>query len=301
MSVNLDLHPSRRWPDPAALLRLIKPVTWFPPMWAYACGLVSAGAWPEGSWSVALLGLLLAGPIVCGMSQAANDWCDRHVDAINEPGRPIPSGRVPGRWGLWVALAMTALALLVGRALGPWGFGATCVAVAAAWAYSVEPLRVKRSGWWGPMLVAFAYEGLPWFTGAAILSQGAPSFFVVVIAALYATGAQGIMVLNDFKAVEGDRATGIRSMVVLKGPAVAARIACSVMILPQALVVALLLIWTQPLHAAAILVLIVAQVGLMRRFLADPTGRALWYSAAGVPFYVAGMMVAALAIRGLAL
>jgi chlorophyll synthase len=45
------------------------------------------------------LGMVLAGPVVCGMSQAANDWCDRHVDAVNEPTGPIPSGRIPGAGG----------------------------------------------------------------------------------------------------------------------------------------------------------------------------------------------------------
>ena len=100
MSVTGILHP-RQYPDPAAALQLIKPITWFPPMWAFACGAVSSGVSPDGEWGRLALGVLLAGPIVCGMSQAANDWCDRHVDAINEPDRPIPSGRVPGRWGLW--------------------------------------------------------------------------------------------------------------------------------------------------------------------------------------------------------
>lgn len=66
-------------------------------MWAFACGAVSSGASLGGKADRLLLGVLLAGPVVCGMSQAANDWCDRHVDAINEPERPIPSGRVPGR------------------------------------------------------------------------------------------------------------------------------------------------------------------------------------------------------------
>jgi len=94
-----------------------------------------------------LLGVVLAGPVVCGMSQAANDWCDRHVDAINEPHRPIPSGRIPGRWGLWIALAMSGLSLVIGWFLGPWGFGTTIVGVLATWAYSVEPIRLKRSGW----------------------------------------------------------------------------------------------------------------------------------------------------------
>lgn len=86
------------------ILELLKPITWFPPMWAFACGVVASGASLATTWPVALLGVMLAGPLVCGMSQAVNDWFDRHVDAINEPQRPIPSGRMPGRWGLYVAL-----------------------------------------------------------------------------------------------------------------------------------------------------------------------------------------------------
>ena len=54
-------------------------------MWAYLCGVVASGSDPTGRWWLVLLGVFLAGPVVCGMSQAANDWCDRHVDAINEP------------------------------------------------------------------------------------------------------------------------------------------------------------------------------------------------------------------------
>ena len=44
-------------------------------------------------------GVALTGPLVCGTSQAVNDWYDRHVDAINEPGRPIPSGAYSGPLG----------------------------------------------------------------------------------------------------------------------------------------------------------------------------------------------------------
>ena len=62
-------------------------------------------------------GVLLAGPLVCATSQAVNDWFDRHVDAINEPNRPIPSGRMPGRWGLYIAVAWTVLSLLVASAI----------------------------------------------------------------------------------------------------------------------------------------------------------------------------------------
>jgi len=290
----------RSLPEPRALLRLVKPVTWFPPVWAYLCGSVSAGVALGDNWPLVLYGMLLAGPVVCGMSQAANDWCDRHVDAVNEPDRPIPSGRVPGRWGLWIALLMTALALAMGWALGPWGFGATVVAVLAAWAYSAEPVRLKRSGWWGPGLVGLSYEGLPWLTGAAVLLGTAPRFETVVIAALYAFGAHGIMTLNDFKALEGDRLHGVRSLPVVLGPEVAAQIACTVMAMAQALVVALLMIWGAPMHALAVAALLAGQVAAMRVLFRDPKGKAPWYNGTGVVMYVTGMMVAAFALRGLA-
>lgn len=281
------------------MLRLIKPITWFPPMWAYLCGVVSSGAALGGSWTLVVLGIVLAGPIVCGMSQAANDWCDRHVDAINEPDRPIPSGRIPGRWGLWIALAMTVLSLLVGWQLGPWGFGATVIAVTAAWAYSAEPIRAKKSGWWGPGLCGLAYETLPWITGAAVLSAGAPASEILIIALLYGLGAHGIMTLNDFKALEGDAKMGVNSLPVTLGPARAAKVACWGMAVPQMVVIGLLLNWGKPWHAAIISALLIAQFAGMRVLMRDPKGRAPWYQGTGITLYVAGMMVAAIALRSI--
>lgn len=309
MSVTTDLtHPDtgipatapRRMPEPRAVLTLLKPITWFPPMWAYACGVVSVGVPLSGNWFLLVLGVILAGPIVCGMSQAANDWCDRHVDAINEPDRPIPSGRIPGRWGMWIAIIMSVFAAFVGLALGPWGFGATLVAITAAWAYSVEPIRMKRSGWWGPGLVGLSYESLPWFTGAAVLSAGAPSWPVVIIALLYGIGAHGIMTLNDFKALEGDRQMGVNSLPVTLGPERAAKLACVIMALPQIAVIGLLFYWDATYYAVAIIVSLALQLAAMRVLLHDPKAKAPWYNGTGVMLYVLGMMVTAFALRGIA-
>ena len=298
MTEYIPIEP-RRLPEPMAMLLLLKPITWFPPMWAFLCGIVSSGASVTGHWVLIIMGLVLAGPIVCGMSQAANDWCDRHVDAINEPDRPIPSGRIPGKWGLWIAWAMSALSLLVGYQLGPWGFAATIFGVLAAWAYSAEPLRLKISGWWGPGLVGLCYEGLPWFTGAAVLSAGAPDWRIILLAGLYALGAHGIMTLNDFKATEGDRQLGINSLPVTLGSDRAARLACWIMGVPQGAIIALLILWDRPVFAAIIAALLAAQFWAMRVMLTDPKARAPWYNATGVSMYVSGMMISAIALRGL--
>lgn len=289
----------RKYPEPVALLRLIKPITWFPPIWAYLCGSVATGVSLWENLGLVLVGMILAGPIVCGMSQAANDWCDRHVDAVNEPDRPIPSGRVPGRWGLWIALAMTGFALGVGSILGPWGAAATLIGIAAAWAYSAEPIRLKRSGWWGPGLVGLSYEGLPWFTGSAVLLGALPSWQNMLLALLYALGAHGIMTLNDFKALEGDRLHGVRSLPVVLGPERAAQVACAVMIAAQVGAAGLLFAWAQPFHATAVVALILGQMAAMRVLMRDPKARAPWYNGTGVVLYISGMMISAFALRGM--
>ena len=50
------------------------------------------------------------------------------------------------------------------------------------------------------------------------MSAGAPSWRVLlIVAALYSLGAHGIMTLNDFKSVEGDRRMGIRSLPAMLG------------------------------------------------------------------------------------
>jgi len=293
-------HASAALPQPAAVLELLKPITWFAPMWAFGCGVVSAGQPVAGRWHLVALGVLLAGPMVCGMSQAVNDWYDRHVDAINEPGRPIPSGRIPGRWGLYIAIAWTIASLAVASQLGPYGFAAAVLGIALAWAYSAPPLRLKRNGWWSSAVCGACYETLPWITGAAVMATAAPDLRIVLVAALYGIGAHGIMTLNDFKSVEGDRATGIGSLPVRLGAARAARLACWVMALPQLAVIALLVGWDAPMHAAIVAALLAAQFALMPRLLRDPRAQAPWYNATGTSLYVLGMLAAAFALRGLA-
>jgi chlorophyll synthase len=281
------------------VLELLKPITWFPPMWAFACGVVSAGVPLRDQWPVLLLGVVLAGPLLCAASQAVNDWFDRHVDAINEPQRPIPSGRVPGRWGLYIAVGWSLLSLAVATLLGPWVFAAAALGVALSWAYSAPPLRLKRNGWYGNAAVGLSYESLAWITGAAaVLGGGAPAAPVLLLALLYGIGAHGIMTLNDYKSIEGDRRSGVGSLPARLGPRTAAWLACGFMALPQLAVVLLLLDWQRPWHALGVAAVLAVQLAMMARFVRQPVERALWLSAFGVNFYVAGMMIAAFAARG---
>jgi chlorophyll/bacteriochlorophyll a synthase len=286
-------------PAPSAVAELLKPITWFPPMWAFACGAVASGAAAGDRLGLVVAGVVLAGPLVCATSQAVNDWFDREVDAINEPNRPIPSGRMPGRTGLYVAWVWTALSLLSAWLLGPWVFAAAGLGLALAWAYSAPPLRLKQNGWWGNAACGLCYEGLAWVTGAAVMAGGAPSAASLLLAGLYSLGAHGIMTLNDFKSIEGDKRMGVGSLPVKLGVRRAALTASWVMVIPQVIVVGTLFVWGTPWHACILLGLILAQALMMRRFVQAPIERALWLSGMGVPLYVGGMLVAALALRSI--
>lgn len=287
-----------RFPAIRDVVELTKPVTWFPPMWAFMCGVISSGVSLADSWFFLVAGIVLTGPLVCGTSQVINDYCDRHVDAINEPGRPIPSGRVPGRWPVWIALFGSGISLALAAALGPWVLLATCIALFSGWVYSSPPFRFKRSGWIGPLVCALSYEGLSWFTGASVMVGGLPSQTTFIILLFYSLGAHGIMTLNDFKAVDGDRATGLRSLPVTMGVRGAAAFACAVMAAAQVAVIAILYFEDLMLPAFIVGLFTVIQLGLMVRLIDDPARYAPWYNATGVSLYVLGMLAAALGLGG---
>ncbi len=285
-------------PKLKVVAELLKPITWFPPMWAYACGVISTGESVELYWGKVIWGIVLAGPMVCACSQACNDWFDRHVDAINEPNRPIPSGRMPGKWGLGLAIAWTLLSLFWAWWLGVWAFRAAALGLLFAWAYSAPPLRFKQNGWIGNAACALSYEGLAWLTGAAVmLGNEYPSKAIFGFALIYSFGAHGIMTLNDFKAIEGDRLMKVNSLPVLMGPKGAAWMASLIMILAQWSAAVLLLNAGQSNSAWTVFLLSMCQLPLMYKFVKDPIAKALSVSAFGVPLFVSGMMVSAFALR----
>jgi chlorophyll synthase len=129
------------------------------------------------------------------------------------------------------------------------------------------------------------------------MSANSPNLRTLVVALLYSAGAHGIMTLNDFKSVRGDRRMGIASLPVQLGVEAAAIIACFIMAVPQLIVVLLLFVWGHPYHATVVALLWLAQLALMDPFLEQPVRRAEWYSATGVSLYVLGMLVTAVALR----
>jgi chlorophyll/bacteriochlorophyll a synthase len=277
---------------------LMKPVTWFAPAWAFLCGAIASGglSWEVQPLARLAVGLLMAGPVLTGLSQVVNDYCDRDVDAINEPHRLIPSGRVSLRHVYLLTVILTwlgtSIALFLGGKVALYvGLGLIC-----ALAYSLKPFRAKRNGWVGNALVAISYEGLAWMAGHVAFGQLTGQS--VAIALLYSLGAHGIMTVNDFKSMAGDTLMGIRSIPVQYGKVVAARLVVITMGLAQLGVIALLLLWGHPVAAGVVFALLALQSIPNVRFIRDPEHNEVFFNATAIMLFVWGMLAAAIGLAG---
>jgi chlorophyll synthase len=277
-------------------MQLMKPVTWFAPAWAFLCGAVASGAlgWEPTTIGRLLLGILMAGPILTGLSQVVNDYCDRDVDAINEPNRLIPSGRITLSHVYTLTAILTWLGVTIALGLGREvalfvGLGLFC-----AISYSARPIRGKRNGWVGNTLVAISYEGLAWMAGHAAFAT--LTWQSVAIALLYSLGAHGIMTVNDFKSIQGDIRMGIRSIPVQYGKVMAARLVVITMGLAQIGVIALLYLWGHPIAATVVLVLLALQSIPNVRFIRDPEHNEVFFNATAIMLFVWGMLAAAIGL-----
>ena len=95
---------------------------------------------------------LMFGPFGTGFSQSVNDCFDLELDRINEPTRPIPSGRLSEKEGLWNSIISLLLAIGFGVFLGIHIGGVRGMVIVAsifaalfvAYIYSAPPLKLKK-------------------------------------------------------------------------------------------------------------------------------------------------------------
>lgn len=291
-------------------LRLMKSYTWFAPAWSFMVGAIASHAVrfapladPIGTLAdlgKIAIGTLMAGPLLTGFSQVLNEWCDREVDAINQPERPIPAGLVsPAQVRVTICVLMIA-ALGVALYLGVNVFYTALVGVVLALGYSIEPFRFKRNGWIGNLAVGIAYESLGWIAGHLTfdptLSQSW-GWQSIALALIYGIGAHGIMTINDFKSVFGDRIMGLRSIPAMYGEERAAKIAVVIINAAQLLATALLFAWGHWIVGCISLVFIAIQAPQQLALIRKPTQpQAVRYNIVAIPPYVWGMLAAAIGL-----
>ncbi|MEU7146797.1 SCO3242 family prenyltransferase [Streptomyces sp. NPDC045456] len=108
--------------------------------------------------------LLATGSSLClyEAGMALNDWADRDTDAVERPGRPIPSGRIAPAAALGAAAGLTGAGLALAAAAGRPSLVTATALAATVWAYDLHLKNTPA----GPLAMAWA-RALDVLQGAA--------------------------------------------------------------------------------------------------------------------------------------
>lgn len=276
-----------------AFLGIIRPINCLMTGSAVLIGalIALAGPWPEGVAHRLPLGFS-TGFLLTGASMAVNDYYDRHIDAINEPGRPIPSGLIRPWEAIALAAALAALGLLAAHLTSP-----ECLAIALA-SFAISLLystRGKRTGLIGNLMVS-ACVAIPFIYGGFAIGRGFDPLLGIFASMAFLSNA-GREVVKGIADAEGDRARGIRTVAVAKGNRIAAELALALFASAVALspippLLGLVSAWYAPPVIAADLGFLRSSIKVLR----DPTRpealrakrSALLWMALGMAAFLAG-------------
>uniref|UniRef100_A0A7S2DQH6 Chlorophyll synthase n=1 Tax=Alexandrium andersonii TaxID=327968 RepID=A0A7S2DQH6_9DINO len=244
----------------------------------------------------------LSGPVLVGYTQTLNDWYDKDLDAINEPYRPIPSGRITEEEVWQQIYFLGGLGLFLAGVLdylqGHWPPTVLVVAVIGvlmAYIYSAPPLKLKQNWLSGCYALGSSYIALPWWAGQSTFGQVSPE--IIALTLWYSIAAIGIAIVNDFKSVEGDRKLGLSSAPVVFGIDTAKYMAPAFKDLVQLTIVAYLLYIGETTYAGVLFLLILPQAYFAKTlFFEDPIANDVKYQGFSLPFFSIGTIVAASAI-----
>jgi len=178
---------------------------------------ITGGTQILGDW-VSLVYAFLTGFTMSGAAMAINDYYDREIDAINEPQRAIPSGRISPR----SAVVFTGFLSVIGLASSYMvSLEALLIAVFAWIVMMTYSMWGKKTGFLGNLMVS-ASVALPFMYGGVMTGSLAASLSFSGIAFLANTGREITKGIVD---VDGDRKAGVRTIAVTSGEKNAAIIA----------------------------------------------------------------------------
>ncbi|MDG6901368.1 MAG: geranylgeranylglycerol-phosphate geranylgeranyltransferase [Nitrososphaerota archaeon] len=195
-----------------SVLRIIRPVN---------CGMIGLAVLvgefvskPPGVPFLASVLGFLTGFFICAYSMVVNDVYDVEVDRVNQPGRPIPSGKI----SVAGATRLSVLLLVVGMAFAALSLDPAAVAIAAAYAFLswLYNWWAKKSGLAGNLVVASSLA-IPFIYGGVISGGSVFSSLLLAMAFTSFFAGVGREVVKAIADVEGDSKRGVGSLARSRG------------------------------------------------------------------------------------
>ena len=257
----------RRWLF--GFLRLMRPINCLMMGLAVIVGasLVGLSSMSE-AWSNVVYGFI-TGFTLTAASMAINDYYDRKIDAINEPGRPIPSGQVKPGEALVFALSLTVIGLVTAY-LTNTAYPVCLPTAIVAWIISVAYTTVgKRSGLPGNFLVSLCVS-IPFVYGSVAVANEL-RLNVLLFASIVFLSITGREITKGIVDVQGDKAHNVKTLAVRYGEKKAAVAAAlfylsAVALSPTPWLLGIVSFWFIPLVAATDIGLTASSLILLRNY-----------------------------------
>jgi 4-hydroxybenzoate polyprenyltransferase len=160
-------------------------------------------------WST--LGLVVAAHMAMQLSIAVlNDYCDRYLDAVAKPGKPIPRGLIHPGEALVLGLLLIVVMLLLLLPLPPLALLVSLLYLALGMAYN---LRLKATPWSG-VVFALAMPLIPLYAFVAMGRRLSMFFWLLPVAALLGVA---LNLSNSLPDLEEDARQNARTLAVALG------------------------------------------------------------------------------------
>jgi len=201
-----------------AWLEILRPLNCAMAGLAAVIGLLLAG---ESDFEAAAL-IFLAVFLVTGAGNAVNDYYDREIDAVNRPGRPIPSKRISATAAFNYSLALFMAGIILAGLVGQ-----LCLAIAAinSALLFLYARSLKATPLVGNICVAILTGSAFLFGGAASGRTGLEANITPFILSFLVSMSREIM--KDVEDMAGDRLGGARTLPILLGEKPSAALAAT--------------------------------------------------------------------------
>ena len=151
----------------------------------------------------------LTGFTFCAAAMIINDYYDRTIDAINEPQRPIPSGRIKNNEALTLMAVLVVIGFALALYVNLWCFIVAAISLAITATYLTIG---KRSGLPGNFLVS-ACVAIPFIYGSVVAIHTI-RLNVILFASMAFLSNTGREITKGIVDVKGDSAQGIKTLAV---------------------------------------------------------------------------------------
>ncbi|MBI4257379.1 MAG: geranylgeranylglycerol-phosphate geranylgeranyltransferase [Thaumarchaeota archaeon] len=202
--------------QPLDFLRLMRPVNSVMVGFAVLVGVAVVS--PLSLLSLRSLQGFLTGFFVSAYSMVVNDYFDVRVDRVNNPDRPIASGRVSLRASLIFAFLLVAIGV-ASSFIRLENFIVAIVFAGIGWAYSSWG---KKRGLLGNMMVASSLA-VPYIYGATVVAAWSDPLVWLLASTSFLAGT-GREVVKTVPDVKGDELRSIRSIARSYGASAACKI-----------------------------------------------------------------------------